>query len=224
MDKRTEKLFEKFTFVEGAAVPILRGKVPAAVMAELKKYVAHGKAVRKKKLGFMLAHYNAGENSYQISVPVNQLENSYSLAFLNFLGEIYLSRISLVDQFHLRRTVRLKKNEGHFDGYDFWINFARKGDKNPFHVHSGDFSGVIYFTNKERLPTIFEKGGKVHGKPGEIIIFPADARHCVEETSSNTQRITFAFNLFYTGAPVEELRKIQAKEGHTPAQSMMGMM
>lgn len=220
MDKRTEKFFEKFTFVENAAVPILRGKVPPEVMAELKKFVAYGKAVRKRKFGFILTHYNAGENSYQISVPANQLENSYSLAFLNFLGEIFFSRITLVDQFYLRRMVHLNKNEGHFDGYSFWMNFAAKGDRNPFHVHSGTFSGVIYFTNKERLPTIFEKGGRVHGKPGEIIIFPADAFHCVESTTSNAERITFAFNLNYIGPPIAELRQLEAMESK---QNTIGM-
>ena len=34
-----------------------------------------------------------------------------------------------------------------YDGYDFWINFAEKGSKNPPHQHQGALSGVIYIKN-----------------------------------------------------------------------------
>ena len=35
------------------------------------------------------------------------------------------------------RHFKLRKWDGHFDGYDIWTNFAYQGDDNPSHNHAG---------------------------------------------------------------------------------------
>ena len=54
--------------------------------------------------------------------------------------KIYLLRI-LVELF------RMRKNENHFDAYDCWVNYAKKGASNELHNHAGNLSGVIYYTD-----------------------------------------------------------------------------
>ena len=38
--------------------------------------------------------------------------------------------------FHLP-SVKLGRWDGHWDGYDLWINFAYQGSENPVHCHRG---------------------------------------------------------------------------------------
>ena len=47
------------------------------------------------------------------------------------------------------RNYFIKKWDGHFDGYDVWINYSYKGNYNPPHAHSGAISGIIYLQNNK---------------------------------------------------------------------------
>ena len=149
-------------------------------------------------MGSLRNHLNKGENSYQISIPKPLIEQSFLFPYLIKLGEHFLRTQSIEINDHHRR-VRLRSNHNHFDGYDCWVNFTNKGDHNPFHTHSGSLSGVIYYSNKDTSPTIFENDIRYFGKEQEIVIFPATLGHCVDTHISDNERITLSFNLDYTG-------------------------
>ena len=98
------------------------------------------------------------------------------------------------------REFKLRKWDGHFDGYDIWTNFAYKGDDNPTHHHGGLLSGVIYYKNHGH-PTIFDEYGCAYtGEDGTMVMFPASTLHHVEPQAVNKERITLAFNIIENDA------------------------
>jgi len=103
-----------------------------------------------------------------------------------------------------------------------WINYQKKNEFNPIHVHDGVLSVVIFIDipeeiEKEHLlwegktncpspgmlefvygPKTFMAYGsyKITPKTGQIYIFPADLKHCVYPFTSDVTRITMSFNVF----------------------------
>lgn len=103
-----------------------------------------------------------------------------------------------------------------------WINYQKKHEFNPIHVHEGVLSAVIFIDipeeiEKEHLqwegrttcpspgmlefvygPKNFMSYGsyKVTPKTGQMYIFPADLKHCVYPFTSDVTRITMSFNIF----------------------------
>ena len=93
------------------------------------------------------------------------------------------------------RSFKLRKLDGHFDGYDIWTNFAYKGDDNPRHNHAGFLSGVIYYKNHTH-PTIFDEYNVAYeGLDRTMVMFPSSVWHHVEPQIGNKERITLAFNI-----------------------------
>jgi len=102
-----------------------------------------------------------------------------------------------------------------------WINYQKKHEFNPIHVHDGVLSVVIFIDipeeiEKEHLqwegrtnspsPGMLEfvygtqcfmaNGSyKVTPKTGQMYIFPADLKHCVYPFTSDVTRITMSFNI-----------------------------
>jgi len=94
------------------------------------------------------------------------------------------------------RNYYIRKWDGHFDGYDIWINYSYKGNYNPTHSHAGNISGVIYLNNEDY--TIFPNlNYKYQGNRGDMILFPSDTLHSVDKQVKDYERITFAFNINY---------------------------
>jgi len=58
-------------------------------------------------------------------------------------------------------------------------------------------SGVIYIQNDFQIPTKFITEIEHKGTSGDIVIFPSDLLHEVEELKETQERITVAFNLNY---------------------------
>ena len=139
---------------------ILKHTIPNELFEELSVMVDRAKKKRKSKYAFLLDHINNGQNSYQTTVDVDLFEKSF------FFGQAS-------GFYPTNRIIRLKRNFNHFDHYDFWINFADKGAVNPLHDHPGFLSGVIYFTDSFKEPTIFDKKFKYLGKEKEILMFPS---------------------------------------------------
>lgn len=188
-------LFEHYYFRN----QILIGKLPAALFAEITHFVAECRKFKDHELGFLRNHINAGKNSYQVSIPRPMIENSFSFPYIIKLGEYYYSRTTGAPMNPHDRKVRLRCNENHFDGYDFWINFTRSGDENPLHNHGGNLSSVIYVANADKVPTLFEDGFSYVGAPGDIVLFPAPLRHKVDKHQLTAERITLSFNLVLKG-------------------------
>ena len=176
---------------------ILKHKLPPSVYEELAKCVEHTDKIKKHELSGLLEHHNGGNNSYQISVPFNLLEGSFLQAYLIYLGEYYRCKYENLSFKDTRRTVRMRRNENHFDSYDCWVNYAEKGSINELHNHQGNLSGVIYYTDCKNSPTYFENGFSYLGRKGDIIIFPNTFLHKVNTHTHKDTRITLAYNLYY---------------------------
>jgi hypothetical protein len=194
MNQKIVDLFKDFKLLN-SDIPVLSGKLPDEIIEEIQKFVDVSRKTKEHKLSFLVEHHNQGLNDYQISIPTKLIENSFTQAFVIYLGEYFESILSKQPIEYFNRSFVLRKNEGHFDGCDFWINFSYLNSSNPIHNHPGYFSGVIYFNNANEEPTIFENGLQYFGKSGEIIIFPSSFGHYVETKTTNSERITFSFNL-----------------------------
>jgi len=179
-------------------IPVLITKLPKEIFKELLLFTEQSKKIKKHNLSFLLEHYNAGLNTYQISVPKPDIEKSFTMPYLISLAQFYLYLNNNISFAKSHRNVLLRENFNHYDGYDLWINYTNKGDENPVHTHAGTFSGVIYIKNTETTPTIFNQKIKLIGNPGEIAIFPANLEHSVEKQKDDFERITMSFNLYTT--------------------------
>lgn len=170
------------------------GYLEPSILKELDYFVKSVRKIKDHRLGFIRNHKNAGNNSYQMSVPSGLLENSFSMAYFNHLGNYYLSRVSGEPFSYMDRRARFRENRGHYDGYDFWVNFSNKGDENPPHSHAGLISSVLYIKN-DGLATDFENGVSFTGKRGQILVFPSSLMHAVREKKTRSERITMSFNM-----------------------------
>jgi hypothetical protein len=187
------ELFKDFKFLNN--IQAISGKLPEVIFNELKEFTEIHRKIKNHELNFLFEHYNAGLNSYQISVQKPFVEASFTFPFLIALGQFFLYKYYKIPFQDTHRKLLLRENVNHYDGYDLWINYTKEGDENPFHNHGGFLTGVIYIQNTEKNPTIFLNNVKHHGLPGEILMFPADLKHAVEKQIENTERITMSFNL-----------------------------
>ena len=139
---------------------ILKHKAPSLIYEELKKCVKHADKIKKHKLSCLLEHYNVGDNAYQTSVPSNLIEGSFLQAYLIYLGEYFRCKYENLSFQQTRRSVRMRKNENHFDGYDLWVNYAEEGSINNLHImvviYRGSYTtpivkGLLYFLKMDFL-------------------------------------------------------------------------
>ena len=177
--------------------PVLIFKIPPEILKEVDVWVNESKKFKSSSLSALKAHENVGyiandgkkHNSYQCSISPHLIDQSFWLAWVLRLSEKYWG----LGKGH--RQFKLRKWDGHFDGYDIWTNFAYKGDDNPSHNHAGFLSGVIYYKNHKH-PTIFDQYNLGYeGKDGTMVMFPSPTLHHVEEQTVNSERITLAFNI-----------------------------
>ena len=177
--------------------PVMIADIPSQIMKELDVWVKESRKFKKHPLGALKAHENVGylafdgepHNSYQCSISPHLVDSSFWLAWVLRLTVKYwgMGRDS--------HAFKIRKWDGHFDGYDVWTNFAYKGDDNPSHHHAGFLSGVIYYRNHGH-PTHFDAYGcEYEGKDGTMVLFPSQVVHHVDPQTSNKERITLAFNL-----------------------------
>jgi len=178
-------------------VPVLAFNIPRQIQKELDVWVNESKKFKNSPLAELKAHENVGylamdgkpHNSYQCSISPHLIEKSFWLAWTLRIAAKYWG----MGKTH--RDFKLRKWDGHFDGYDIWTNFAYKGDDNPTHNHAGKLSGVIYYKNHGH-PTHFDEydcGYK--GLDGTMVMFPSQVLHHVEPQTISKERITLAFNI-----------------------------
>tara|TARA_B100001996_G_scaffold288699_1_gene228951 strand:- start:269 stop:898 length:630 start_codon:yes stop_codon:yes gene_type:complete len=177
--------------------PVMVTKIPSQIQKELDIWIKESKKFKNSSLSELKAHENVGykfidgraHNSYQCSISPHLVDQSFWLAWVLRLSAKYWG----MGKTH--RNFKLRKWDGHFDGYDIWTNFAYKGDDNPSHHHAGLLSGVIYYKNHKH-PTIFDEYNCVYeGFDGTMVMFPASTEHHVEPQTQNKERITLAFNI-----------------------------
>lgn len=144
--------------------------------------------IRQHPLSFLKLHENIGENSFQVGLPASDFEKSYLMPF------VLRCCSDIIGCSH--RKLCFRKHVGHFDLYDIWINYSKKGSSNPVHDHGGDISGVIYIENEFKEPIIFpDKNIQYEGKPKTMLLFPSTQIHEVKEKKTEGERISIAFNL-----------------------------
>ena len=177
--------------------PVMLTKIPSQIMKEIDVWVKESRRFKDSPLAALKAHENVGylsadgkaHNSYQCSISPHLVDSSFWLAWVLRLSAKYWGAGKI------HRSFKLRKWDGHFDGYDIWTNFAYKVDDNPTHNHGGLISGVIYYKN-HRHPSIFDEHGVAYeGKDGTMVMFPAQVLHHVEPQHQNKERITLAFNI-----------------------------
>ena len=178
--------------------PVMMTRIPKPILKEIDLWVKESKRFKNHPLAELRAHENAGyllsidgkrHNSYQCSISPNLIEQSFWLGWVLRLSAKYWG----AEKSH--RYYRLRKWDGHFDGYDIWTNFSYKGSDNPNHNHRGFISGVIYYKNHNH-PTFFNDYNCAYtGDDGTMIMFPSSVWHHVKEQTSNKERITLAFNI-----------------------------
>ena len=192
-----EDLLEMKKLAPGTTCPVMVTKIPKQIHREIDGWINESKKFKNNPLAELKAHENIGylsadgkkHNSYQCSISPHLIEKSFWLAWVLRLSTKYWGG----GKHH--RQFKLRKWDGHFDGYDIWTNFAYKGDDNPPHNHAGYLSGVIYYKNHKH-PTIFDEYGLAYeGLDGSMVIFPSQVRHHVEPQTVNKERITLAFNI-----------------------------
>ncbi len=177
--------------------PVMVANIPPQIMKEIDGWVKESRSIKNHPLAELKAHENVGyladdgkkHNSYQCSISPRLVEESFWLAWVLRLAQKYWG----MDKPH--RAFKIRRWDGHFDGYDIWTNFAYRGDDNPIHNHAGFLSGVIYYKNHKH-PTIFDEYGCLYeGLDGTMVMFPATTLHHVTPQISNKERITIAFNI-----------------------------
>ena len=182
--------------------PVMVARIPDQIMQEINLWVQESKNFKNSSLAELKAHENVGyltmdgkkHNSYQCSISPHLIDQSFWLAWVLRLTAKYwgMGKSS--------RDFKMRKWDGHFDGYDIWTNFAYKGDDNPQHNHAGLLSGVIYYKNHGH-PTIFDEYNVGYeGKDGTMVLFPSQVLHHVEKQVVDTERITLAFNIMKNDA------------------------
>ena len=192
-----DNLLHMHKLVPGTMCPVMVTKIPKQIMKEIDGWVNESKKFKNNPLAELKAHENIGylsadgkkHNSYQCSISPHLIEQSFWLAWVLRLSAKYWGGGKD------NRYFKMRKWDGHFDGYDIWTNFAYKGDDNPSHHHGGFLSGVIYYKNHNH-PTIFDEYGCAYeGEDGTMVMFPASTTHHVKSQTVNKERITLAFNI-----------------------------
>jgi len=196
-DKFVESLFTPCQLADvNNDVKIFKTIIPELIWDEVLQLTLEAKKLKSHPLSLLRCHYNEGKNSFQVSVNQRLFEESFLYPYIIFAGQKYISMLENVSCHSLTRKVALRKYTGHYDGYDFWFNFSDIGDVNPPHSHAGSLSAVIYISNTENLPTVFDGGFEYNGISKEMLLFPSHLQHEVRENTIG-ERITASFNLEY---------------------------
>ena len=194
-----EDLLHMYKLAPSTTCPVMVTKIPKQIQREIGGWINESRKFKNSPLAELKAHQNVGylnthgessrHNSYQCSISPHLVEQSFWLAWVLRLTAKYWGGEKT------NRSYKMRKWDGHFDGYDIWTNFAYKGDDNPTHNHAGFLSGVIYYKNHNH-PTIFDEHGMAYeGLDGTMVMFPASTLHHVEPQTVNKERITLAFNI-----------------------------
>ena len=177
--------------------PVMVTRIPKPIVSEIRLWVEESKRFKDHPLAELKAHENVAYgnsencNSYQCSISPHLIDQSFWLAWVLRLSSKYWG----MGEDH--RQFKMRKWDGHFDGYDIWTNFSYKDDYNPTHNHSGFLSGVIYYQNHNH-PVYFDEYKCAYAGENEtMIMFPSHVLHHVKRQRC-AQRITLAFNIAKT--------------------------
>jgi hypothetical protein len=94
----------------------------------------------------------------------------------------------------------------------FWFNLTRPGERTGLHDHVdlSFLSAVTYLACEESSGNLYfridgEDDLEISPEVGKVVIFDPALKHGVHENRSDSERISFAFNLFPFPLPTEEI-------------------
>tara|TARA_R100001480_G_scaffold39017_1_gene51851 strand:+ start:2384 stop:2986 length:603 start_codon:yes stop_codon:yes gene_type:complete len=153
-----------------------------------------------------------------------QMIGNFGSVNTDLLNHKELSKIRLFIEECLKDYLTLTINP--IDGNEFyitqsWANVTAPKQHHHGHVHQNSIvSGVLYisaedgkdgilFTNEDnkykriqldtKEPTSYNSAKFVHVKTGDLLFFPSETEHLVQETISSSERVSLAFNTFVRG-------------------------
>lgn len=196
-----ENYFSDFQFLNDK---ILYGKIPEEIMNECDHFTEYCRKYKDNKLSNLLYLNNVGKNNYQIFIPFNLIDESFTLPYLFLLGNHYVQ--SNQKESLPFSSVKLRKCLTDYYGivYDIWLNYCHKGNTNEIHHHGGKLSGIIFVENDDQPTFFYDKKLNENdlsldyefiGKRGDIVLFPAWYSHEVQQKQTEKERITISFNL-----------------------------
>lgn len=200
------------------------GEVPSDIFDWLKKIIQE---VKEKNLDIrttLAGHLNQEFEIYNRDRPPNGVVRPDSTNFLKY--NQFISRCSFDEKFKRfwKRQVFLTKN-CELSISSTWVNFQKKYEFNPPHVHDGLFSFVIWHKvpfkmedERARLPNISEPdfragmfafffsdpSGRItqealpvdNSWEGKVALFPASLNHCVYPFyTSDEYRVSISGNI-----------------------------
>jgi hypothetical protein len=195
--KTLEEIFNDITLIGQTPNLIISSQLPDRIYQDVLSWIEPCREIKDDEYTKLLNFANVGtdNNSYQTAIPRRFIDNSFFLGYILNLGKLYFSATN-ESLSNLPRPVHLRSYPGHYDGYDIWMNFTYKGDRNPIQSHSSSLFGIIYLKNSENEPTNFPTiNYSHHGKDGEIILFPSHLQHSVDMKETDSERIIVSFNL-----------------------------
>ena len=207
--------------------PILVFDIPDPIWEEIGEIVEEGKRTKDHPLSYLKEHINVGYNriidngnEYQCNVSTHLIQKSFLFPWILRVSEKYCTHLGFNSPkpnrlgYYRSTVIHTRHVLSHSDGYDMWINFAKKGSRNEPHMHLPcDIAGVIYCQNKSKDPTIFhmdKNSVEYSGIEKTMILIRSNLLHEVKEKMTDDERITIAFNInFIPGAGVNRISDLQ---------------
>ena len=151
--------------------------------------------LKRKNLDLSKSHYIMG-----------RWENIYiSLPYVPQVKKILQNAGKLANQILNKKVVIPHRGLGYHSD-EFWFNIAKPGQSTAWHDHKKGavLSGVYYidipplggnikFRSKKKK---HEKEWTVKSITGQMILFPSELNHAVEENKGTRERISMSFNFF----------------------------
>jgi len=215
MVQLTEK-FDPFQQIFSPFGPIVyRGRITDRLKEEILYVARHGQGSKN------------GDLAGNLEKQVTDQMSDWVLEELSYHAHRYVDRLRDMNRFTLSH---FEMREGDFNTVNIkvgppWVNVQRKGEWNPSHFHSKDFSCVIYAQVPEELkdewkypnqsgnsPTAgkiqffygdaqrysLDTFGPIEPVENDIFIFPAWLKHAVYPFNADVERISCSTNFALT--------------------------
>ena len=185
----------------------------------------------KKSAQWDWSNHLVGKVHKEVQIPiVNKEDGEYCKNILKGACLTYLKHMIGVGRAYIDNKIlhhptqgNLHPTEDNINISQSWIVSQYKGEYNPWHTHSGNFSGVIYLKIPEGMNEVYEKEFKDHypasgliefmygeksdfrsdnlkfiPEVGMMLIFPSWLKHSVYPFHCDGERRSMSFNAYYT--------------------------
>jgi len=106
-------------------------------------------------------------------------------------------------QIKLHQTLVIPHELLGYEKNEFWFNSAMPGESTAVHNHNGKaiISGVYYLQIPEKSGNVIfinkhKEKMEINPKPGQLLFFPPELDHYVQENKGTDKRISMSFNCY----------------------------